>query len=204
MKFSVGTVLAFAAAALAKPVLLNSDFAVEEGKPFTLKWNNAEGPVTVSLMKGDPLNLDKVEDILVSSTATSFTWTPTDLPSGTYAFAISDTSADPLNYSQQFEYVGTGPTSSSSSVSSSASHSSTSASVSSTASSTSSSESSSTTSSESTSSSESSTFTTTQSSTSTRETTEPSNTPLNTNDSQRFASPIALVLVTVAALLFFN
>jgi hypothetical protein len=28
--------------------------------------------------------------------------------------------------------------------------------------------------------------------------------PANSNDGQRFASPLALVLVTVAALLFFN
>ncbi len=64
MKFSVGAVLAFAAAALAKPVLLNSNYQITEGEPFTLKWNNAEGPVTITLMTGnDPNNLKKVTDL---------------------------------------------------------------------------------------------------------------------------------------------
>jgi len=63
MKFSVGTVLAFAAAALAKPVLLNSNYQITEGEPFTLKWNNAQGPVTITLMTGDPNHLNKVTDL---------------------------------------------------------------------------------------------------------------------------------------------
>lgn len=64
MKLSFGAVLAFAAAVLAKPVLLNSNYDVEEGVPFTLKWNNAQGPVTITLMTGsDPNNLDTVADI---------------------------------------------------------------------------------------------------------------------------------------------
>ena len=64
MKFSVAAVLAFAAAALAKPVLLNSNYQIEEDTPFTLKWGNAQGPVTVTLMTGnDPNNLKKVADL---------------------------------------------------------------------------------------------------------------------------------------------
>jgi hypothetical protein len=63
MKFSVGTVLAFAAAVLAKPILLNSNYQVEEGKPFTLQWSNAQGPVTITLMTGDPSDLKEVTTI---------------------------------------------------------------------------------------------------------------------------------------------
>ncbi|KAK3906966.1 hypothetical protein C8A05DRAFT_29170 [Staphylotrichum tortipilum] len=206
MKFSVGAVLAFAAAALAKPVLLNSNYLITEGEPFTLKWNNAEGPVTVTLMTGsDPNNLKKVTDLTTGQTGTEYTFTLNDLPSGKYAIRITDGSAEP-NYSPQFNYVGTGVLPSSSSTSLSATPSSTSASVSSTsASSTSStsSASSSTTSSVSSTSSTLSTSTTSTSSTSTR---QPAATtaPVNTNNGQRFASPLALIAVTVAALVFFN
>lgn len=64
MKFSITAVLAFAAAALAKPVLLNSNYQIAEDTPFTLKWNNAQGPVTITLMTGtDKNNLKKVSDL---------------------------------------------------------------------------------------------------------------------------------------------
>jgi hypothetical protein len=64
MKFSIAAVLAYAAAALAKPILLNSNYQIEEDTPFTLKWSNAQGPVTVTLMTGnDPNNLKKVSDL---------------------------------------------------------------------------------------------------------------------------------------------
>jgi hypothetical protein len=65
MKLSVGAVLAFAACVLAKPVLLNSHYEIQEDVPFTLKWNNAQGPVTITLMTGeDPDNLKKVTDLV--------------------------------------------------------------------------------------------------------------------------------------------
>ncbi len=64
MKFSFAAVLAFAAAVLAKPVLLNSAYQIEEGTPFTLKWSGADGAVTITLMTGtDPNNLKKVSDL---------------------------------------------------------------------------------------------------------------------------------------------
>jgi hypothetical protein len=68
MKFSVGTVLAFAAAVLAKPILTNSNYNVEEGKPFTLTWSDAQGPVTITLMTGDPSNLKEVRTITCKET----------------------------------------------------------------------------------------------------------------------------------------
>lgn len=64
MKFSAAAIVAFAAAVLAQPRLLNSAYNVQEGQPFTLSWGNAQGPVTITLMTGtDPNNLRKVQDI---------------------------------------------------------------------------------------------------------------------------------------------
>ncbi|KAK4239687.1 hypothetical protein C8A03DRAFT_13933 [Achaetomium macrosporum] len=220
MKFYFGAVLAFAASVFAKPILLNSDYEVQEDVPFTLRWSDAQGAVTITLMTGtDPEHLKKVTDIVSGVTDSSYTFTPADLPSGTYAFRITDESGE-SNYSPQFEYSGTGTLPSSTSLSSSASASSTSASVSSTSSSSSTSESSSTsttsssssssstesssTSSESTSTSSTFTTTTTVAPTTTRAQTSATTAPANTNNGQRFASPLALVLVTVAALVFFN
>jgi hypothetical protein len=45
---------------------------------------------------------------------TSFTWTPDNLPSGTYAFRITDESGE-VNYSMMWSYQGTGELTTSSS-----------------------------------------------------------------------------------------
>ncbi|KAK4128615.1 hypothetical protein N657DRAFT_560691 [Parathielavia appendiculata] len=209
MKFSVGTVLAFAAAVLAKPVLLNSNYDIEEGEPFTLKWNNAQGPITITLMTGDPGNLKVVSDIASGVTGSEYTFTLSGIPSGNYAIRITDGSGEP-NYGKLFSYSGTGSLSSSS-ASESATRSSSRTTVSSTTSSSSSSstgsesETSSTTSSASSSASSSFTTTSSERPSSTRAAATTSATaPPNTNGGQRFASPLAFVLVTVAALVFFN
>ncbi|KAG7292497.1 hypothetical protein NEMBOFW57_002532 [Staphylotrichum longicolle] len=203
MKFSITAVLAFAAAALAKPVLLNSNYQIAEDTPFTLKWNNAQGPVTITLMTGaDKNNLKKVSDLATDVTANEYTITLTDLPSGTYAIRITDSTSEP-NYSPQFQYVGTGTLPSSTSSASSSVTRTSSTSASSTASSSTSHESSSTSSSASTTSSSFTTTTTSSPSTTTRAATQ-TTAPVNSNNGQRFASPLAFVLVTVAALVFFN
>jgi hypothetical protein len=50
--------------ALAFLALTNTDFSVEEGKPFTLTWIDASGPVTLELWSGSsPSNLVKVQTI---------------------------------------------------------------------------------------------------------------------------------------------
>jgi hypothetical protein len=206
MKFSVGTLVAFAAAALAKPILTNSNYDIVEDEAFTIKWSNAQGPVTITLKTGPSTALKTVTTIVADESSTSFTWTPTDLPSGTYALEITDSSGEP-NYSPQFQYVGTGtlPTSSESSASSTVARTSSSAAASTTESSSSNTEESSTSteSSSITSASNSTTISTTPTSTSTRGTS--TNTPpANSNNGQRFASSLALVLGTVAALVFFN
>ncbi len=69
MKLSFAAVVAFAAAALAKPVLLNSNYQIAEDTPFTLKWSGASGPVTITLMTGtDPNNLKVVSDLTCKRT----------------------------------------------------------------------------------------------------------------------------------------
>lgn len=52
MKFSVATISAFVAYALAKPALTNVDFNIQEGVDYTLEWIDADGPVTIILMTG--------------------------------------------------------------------------------------------------------------------------------------------------------
>ncbi|KAJ4295956.1 hypothetical protein N0V88_004658 [Collariella sp. IMI 366227] len=229
MKFSLFSVLAFAAAVIAKPTFLNSHYEVHEGEEFTLKWNNAQGPVTITLLTGEARNLKKVTDLATDVTGNTYSFTPQDLPSGTYAFKITDATND-VNYSPQWEYKGTGVLPSLTSAESTASRSS------STVSSTTSTSSSSSTSLES--SSLTSTTSGAASSTSkfapgmtlrstglvaddtlqplplpspaappsTSTTTKAAQTtaPVNSNNGQRFASPLALVAVTVAALVFFN
>ena len=64
MKFSVGTLVAFAAAALAKPILTNSNYDVVEDVAFTIKWSNAQGPVTITLKTGASTALKTVTTIV--------------------------------------------------------------------------------------------------------------------------------------------
>ncbi|KAH6650111.1 Ser-Thr-rich glycosyl-phosphatidyl-inositol-anchored membrane family-domain-containing protein [Chaetomium tenue] len=202
MKFSFGAVLAFAAAVLAVPQFTNSNFDVEEGEPFTLTWNNAEGPVTITLVHGPEKNLKPVTVLTTTGSDGSFTWTPSDLPSDTYAFEIIDDTGV-KNWSKRFEYTGTGSVTSTETPTSTA-ESSTSTEASSTTTSSSSSETESTTTSEEASSTTFTTSTTEEAETSTRATTTPTGSPPDLNNGQRFASPLGFVLVTVAALVFFN
>ncbi|KAK0618271.1 hypothetical protein B0T17DRAFT_331756 [Bombardia bombarda] len=205
MQLTIATlVAAFAAVGLAKPVLTNSAYDIKEDVPFNITWGNAVGLVTVTLVNGPSGNLKPFAQIVnVPAGTTSFVWTPSDIPSDTYAIEISDQSgSDNLNYSPQFQYFSS--TVESSSSSSSASSTSTSSASSTTPSSSASTTDSSTTitSSASTSSGSSST---TSAHSSTTTTARPTTTPsTNTNEGQRFNSPLALLLVTVAAVVFFN
>ena len=63
MKFTLASVVVFAAAALAKPSLTNSNYDITEGDPFTFTWSDAEGPVTITLMTGPSDNLKPVKTI---------------------------------------------------------------------------------------------------------------------------------------------
>ncbi|KAJ9157440.1 hypothetical protein NKR23_g41 [Pleurostoma richardsiae] len=223
MKFAAAALALLIAIVEARPEFTNSNFAVEAGVPFTLKWSNAVGEVTITLKNGDPDNLKTVEVIDSGDTGTSFTWTPpSTLPSDTYAFEISDESGDQPNYSTQFTFAGSASATGSltsasataattSSASASASETSTASSTESSSAATTSSSSASTTTSESSSSSSTSASSTsfTTSTSSTASTTSSSATSSttsvsNTNDGKRLGSPLALVFVAVASLLYFN
>lgn len=118
MKLSIAAIVgALVATVCAKPAFTNLDFTLTEGTPFTLEWVNATGPVTITLVSGaDSKSLVPVQTLTSTATGTSFTYTPTGLPSGNYAFRINDASSvnDP-NFSMLIVYVGTGKSSSSSS-----------------------------------------------------------------------------------------
>jgi hypothetical protein len=204
MKLSFGAVLAFAAAVLAQPKFTNSNFDVEEGEPFTLTWQDAEGPVTITLVTGPEKNLEAVTVITTSGSDGEFTWTPEDLPSGTYAFEIVD-STNVKNWSLRFDYTGTGSVTPTATPTSTAESSTSTEESSTTSSSSETTETeSSTTTSEEASSTTFTTSTTEEAETSTRATTSPTGSPPDLNNGQRFASPLGFVLVTVAALVFFN
>ncbi|KAJ4406078.1 hypothetical protein N0V82_010189 [Gnomoniopsis sp. IMI 355080] len=207
--------LAFSAAisqAWALVALTNSDWAVTEGTPFEITWTDADGPVTLLLKDGPSSNLATVATIASGLTGTSFTWTPSGIPSGTYAIQIND--SEDTNYSSQFTYAGTGVATTSASATSATTASVTTDSTSTTDSSTTTTGSTSTTSGSSTlttstvtsstngtstASSTDSTSTKSSSKTATSSSTTSTSTPLNTNDSQKMGSPLALVLLTVAA-----
>lgn len=196
--FSVAAMAVLAAVAEARLAFTNSDFTITAGEPFTLTWDGASAPVTITLKNGPNGDLKDVMVLDSDDSGTSFTWTPpSSLPSDIYAFEIAD-GVDKPNYSLQFTFVGDG-TASTSSPSETASPS-TSASPSASTAASSTVESNSTTASHS-----SATGTPTKSSSQTAsETDEPTSVPSNTNDGQMRKSPLALVLVTVAALLYFN
>ncbi|KAK0655775.1 hypothetical protein B0T16DRAFT_18282 [Cercophora newfieldiana] len=193
MKFSAALVAGFAAFGLAKPSITNLSFNLTEGQPFTLTWIDAVGPVKVELVTGaDSQSLQPIRTLATGETDGSFTFTPSGLASGNYAFRVTDSDGLP-NFSLLFPYTGTA-------VSSSATGSSSRTSTRSTTSAASSTPVSSDVSSI-TSASSTSTRTT---STRTTATTTPTNTPTNNNEGQRFSSSLALVFMTVAALVFFN
>ncbi|KAI3327999.1 hypothetical protein HD806DRAFT_345220 [Xylariaceae sp. AK1471] len=80
-----------------------TEINISPGTPFTLTWEGAGGPVEISLLSGESGNLETVEVIDSGSTGNSYIWTPpNDLPSGIYAFGISD--GDDMNFSEQWTY----------------------------------------------------------------------------------------------------
>jgi len=194
MKLSFAAIVgALVATVCAKPAFTNTDFTLTEGQPFTLEWVNATGPVTIVLVSGpDSGSLQPYSTLTSTATGTSFTYTPSGIPSGNYAFRINDASSvsDP-NFSKLIVYVGTGSTSSSSgrttATTSAPSTTGTTTSASTTEAST--------------------TLTTTSAHRTTASTTpRPTVAPNNNNNGagQRFSSPLALVIITAAALVFFN
>ncbi|CAG9938066.1 unnamed protein product [Clonostachys rosea f. rosea IK726] len=127
MKYSAA-VLAFAAAVAAQPAFLNTQFNVVTGQPFTLQYSGCEAGCTILLKSGPSGNLNTVQTLTTSATGTSTTVTVSNVPAGTYAFEIID-STGANNYSEQFQAGSGTATSSASASSSSAPASSTSAPV---------------------------------------------------------------------------
>jgi hypothetical protein len=96
-----------AVAVAAKPAFLNTDFDVEQGAPFTLKYSGCESGCTITLLNGDSKDLSDYKVLTAEATGSSFTFTPSGLPTDTYAFKITDNESGEYNYSGQFEYEGT-------------------------------------------------------------------------------------------------
>ncbi|KAL8419682.1 hypothetical protein RB594_002747 [Gaeumannomyces avenae] len=209
MMFTSIIVAALATLAAAKPKFTNSNFDVVTGKSFELKWTDAKGPVTIDLLTGKaPDGLKPVQIVATGLTGTSLVFdVPKNVPSGDYAFSIRDGEGkEDINYSLPFSLVGTGSSSTSSSVSVSSTMSSTS-SRSTTSSMTSSSATTMVTSSSSA--SVNSTATTSSGSSSTRSSsttssTSPAPTIPNSNGAGKVQSSLALVMVGAVAYAFLN
>ncbi|CAH0049597.1 unnamed protein product [Clonostachys solani] len=116
MKYSAA-VLAFAAAVAAQPAFLNTQFNVVTGQPFTLQYTGCEAGCTILLKSGPSGNLNTVQTLTTSATGSSTTVTVSNVPAGTYAFEIID-STGANNYSEQFQ-AGSGTATTSASASSS-------------------------------------------------------------------------------------
>ncbi|KAJ4309067.1 hypothetical protein N0V84_011721 [Fusarium piperis] len=96
-------------AALTQAVkLTNSAYDVAPGRPFTITWTEAQGPVTLRLKSGPQTNLVTVEEITSGQSGESYTWNvPSDFDASLYALEIEDGSGD-VNYSVQFPIGGDG------------------------------------------------------------------------------------------------
>ncbi|KAF9776940.1 hypothetical protein IL306_004811 [Fusarium sp. DS 682] len=105
MKYTLATIAAFASVALAKPAFLNTDFQLTEGKPYTIRYTGCDSGCTIVLQNGPSDDLKDYKTLTSSATGDSFTFTPSELPSDTYNFKISDKAGD-INYSAQFTYKG--------------------------------------------------------------------------------------------------
>lgn len=66
--FTITAVAGLAAVANAVE-FTNSNFDITPGQDFELTWANAEGDVTIRLRRGDPDDLDTVDDITSKSTS---------------------------------------------------------------------------------------------------------------------------------------
>lgn len=104
---SYAAIAALIAAAQADVFLTNEDFNIEAGAPFDITWAGAQGAVTVELLHGKFDDLKPLAVITSDASDGKFTWTvPEDLPAkGPYAFSITD-GVSPINYSVQFPIHG--------------------------------------------------------------------------------------------------
>lgn len=112
MKFAVTAIAALIALVQAQDIveITNAPVNPVAGEPFEITWQYAEGPVTITLRKGDPGSLDVVSEIVsgVDGDDGSYIWNvPDDLVTDDdYALQIDDGVNE--NYSVQFPLEGTG------------------------------------------------------------------------------------------------
>jgi hypothetical protein len=105
MKYTIATVAAFATMALAQPAFTNTKFDLTEGKPYTITFTGCDSGCTIVLQNGESTDLKDYKTLTSSAKGDSFTFTPSQLPTDTYNFKITD-SAGEANYSEQFSYEG--------------------------------------------------------------------------------------------------
>ncbi|KAF5699871.1 hypothetical protein FGLOB1_11120, partial [Fusarium globosum] len=105
MKYTLATIAALASVALAKPAFLNTEFDLTEGKPYTIRYSGCDDGCTIILQNGPSDDLSDYKTLTTSATGDSFTFTPSELPSDTYNFKITDKAGE-VNYSAQFPYKG--------------------------------------------------------------------------------------------------
>jgi hypothetical protein len=105
MKYTLATIAALASVALAKPAFLNTEFDLTEGKPYTIRYSGCDDGCTIVLQNGPSDDLSDYKTLTTSATGDSFTFTPSELPSDTYNFKITDKAGE-INYSAQFPYKG--------------------------------------------------------------------------------------------------
>ncbi|KAI5861736.1 Ser-Thr-rich glycosyl-phosphatidyl-inositol-anchored membrane family-domain-containing protein [Durotheca rogersii] len=132
MKFTILPAVLAALPGLVDAVIItNSNFdGIRAGQAFEITWDEALGPVSITLKEGNADNLQTVAELTSNQTGDSYTWVPSSsLPTGTYALEIND--GTDVNYSEQFQVQGGAASSTAGTSSASASR--TSASASSTA-----------------------------------------------------------------------
>ncbi|KAL4730483.1 hypothetical protein ACLX1H_002519 [Fusarium chlamydosporum] len=105
MKYTFATVAAFATMAMAKPAFTNTQFDLTEGQPYTIRYTGCDSGCTIILQNGESTDLKDYKTLTSDATGNSFTFTPSQLPSDTYNFKITD-SAGEINYSEQFDFKG--------------------------------------------------------------------------------------------------
>lgn len=109
MKTSVAVMAAAATLAMAKPSFLNTNFDITAGQEFVLKFAGCEEGCDIQLLKGDPKDLDVVQDIVKDTTGTEELITlSAKFPTDKYAFRIVDSDGE-VNYSEQFDFEGAAP-----------------------------------------------------------------------------------------------
>uniref|UniRef100_A0A8H7NBQ7 Yeast cell wall synthesis Kre9/Knh1-like N-terminal domain-containing protein n=1 Tax=Bionectria ochroleuca TaxID=29856 RepID=A0A8H7NBQ7_BIOOC len=89
-------------------VFTNSDFSIQPNKAFNLKWDQNEGPVTLSVVTGTSDSAQQVVTIAELALGSSRYWTPSSsLQLGTYYFRVKDEVTGEVNYSPEWKYSTT-------------------------------------------------------------------------------------------------